>query len=56
MKVVKFVWRILVGGVVTFGGWFLVQGQLEETVMTVATVIGIGLIAVGASILAGVLD
>ena len=56
MKIVKVLWRLIVGGGVTAAGWLLVQPELGATSPTVATIIGIGLIAVGVSILAGVLD
>lgn len=56
MKVAKIIWKFIVGGVVTGGGWLLVARELGATTPTVATVIGIGLIAVGVSVLAGILD
>lgn len=56
MKVAKFLWKLILGGAVAVGGWFMVQPELGATSPTVATVIGVALIAVGVSILAGVLD
>ncbi len=56
MRIVKYLWRLLVGGAVTGGGWYMAMGQLEETALTGSAVIGVALIAVGASVLAGAFD
>ena len=56
MKIVKVLWKLILGGAVTYGGWFLVAPELGETTLTGAAVIGIALLAVGVSILSGVLD
>lgn len=56
MSVLRVIWKIIVGGGCVAGGWHLVMPELAATLLTVATIIGIALIAVGASILAGVFE
>lgn len=56
MKIVKVLWKLILGAAVTAGGWFLVAPELGQTTLTGAAVIGIALLAVGVSILAGVWD
>jgi len=55
-KVVKPLWKLILGAAVTAGGWFLVAPELGETTLTGAAVIGIALLAVGVSILAAAWD
>ena len=50
----KPIWRFLVGGaLVAYAGYLLVPA-LEETTFTVAVLVGIALVAVGATVLADV--
>lgn len=56
MKIVRVLWKFIVGAAVTAGGWFLVAPELGQTTLTGAAVIGIALLAVGVSILAGIWD
>ena len=56
MRIIRVDWKLVVGVVVTsLGGW-LVMPEIGATAPTVSTVIGISLIAVGVSILAGVFE
>lgn len=54
MKIVKSLWKLILGAAVAGGGWFLVAPELGQTTLTGAAVIGIALLAVGVSILAEV--
>ena len=56
MKVWRIIWRLLVGAGITAAGFYMAMSQMEETTLTGAAVLGIALVAVGASVLAGAFD
>ena len=56
MKAVKIIWRMLLGAGVVTAGWILMQPQMSSDKLTGGAVLGIGLMAVGVSVLAGVWD
>ncbi len=52
--VLEYIWSLLIGGgLLAVGGW-LIMPHLEETVLTVAIIVGISLLAIGVSKLADV--
>lgn len=53
---VSMVWKAILGLALLVGGGFLAAPQLGEYQLTGAAVMGIALIALGASVLAGVFD
>ncbi len=54
MKYVKPIWALLIGGgMLALGSWLVVP-YLEETVLTVSMIVGVGLIVIGATKLANV--
>ncbi len=56
MVVVKIVWRLALGGGLAYLAFVLVSPQLHEASLTASTVMGVALMAVSASILAGAFD
>ncbi len=52
----KILWKLLLGSAVSYLGYMAVHDQLAETALTGAAVIGIALIAVGVTVLAGMFD
>ncbi len=54
MKVVRSLWKLILGVAVTGGGWYMMAPELGETTLTGAAVIGIALFVVGVSTLADV--
>ncbi len=52
--ILKSLWALVIGGsLLAVGGW-LIMPHLEETVLTVAVIVGISLLAIGVSKLADV--
>ena len=56
MKIGKPLWKFILGGGLTYYGWFLVAPEIGETALTGAAVIGIVFLTLGVSILSGVWD
>ena len=52
--VLKSLWSLLIGGGLLAAGGWLIMPHLEETVLTVAIIVGISLLAIGVSKLADV--
>ena len=53
-SIFKPLWSLLIGGGMLAAGGWLIMPHLEETVLTVSVIVGISLVAIGASKLADV--
>jgi len=54
MKIVKSLWKLILGGGLAYYGWFLVAPELGQTTLTGGAVIGIAFLVLGVSLLAEV--
>lgn len=54
MKKVRPFWKLILGAVLGYFGWYLVAPQMGETTLTAAAVIGIAFIVLGVTLLSEV--
>lgn len=52
MKIVKSLWKLLLGAGLAGYGWYLVAPEVGQTTLTGAAVIGIAFLTLGVSLLA----